>query len=107
MIIYDSAKIYIESKSSLIDKIKAIDSVIAALTTGMLDVAANGGISSYSLDNGQTKINQTYRDPESITRSIKAFMSIKNIYLSDLNKDRKMRMVDEHNLTRWNNGQIY
>jgi hypothetical protein len=103
MIIYDSAAIYIESKTDLLAKITAIDNIINALTTAMLTVASNGGITEYSLDDGQTKINQGYRNPQDVSRSIMAFEGIKNIYVNKLN-GRRMTMVDGHNLNRWNNG---
>jgi hypothetical protein len=105
MIVYSSAGIYIdECGSDLKERVRRINLIIDALETSALDAASNAGITGYNLDDGQTKINQTYRSPEEITRSIVAFESIKQRYINKINGS-VVRLVDGRNMTRFNNGR--
>lgn len=96
MVTFDSASIYIESCSTLRDKITAIDNIIATLELKALDVAANSDLTEYTLNDGQTQIKCTYRSAESITASINAFEAIKQRYVNRLN-GRMVRLVDGKN----------
>ena len=80
MIYFDSADIYIESAISVKDKITRIKAVITALETSALKAAANGNISEYSLDDGQTKIKTVYRNPTEVANSIQSFKKNKLRY---------------------------
>jgi hypothetical protein len=103
MVIYDSAKIYVDSASTLRDKITKLGNIISALEDSILNNAANSGFTEYSLDNGQTKITQGYRSPEEVARAITTFEMIRTRYINKLN-GRHVRLVDSKNFTRWNNG---
>ena len=61
MVIYDSADIYINGATCLRDKITRIDAIIVALEDAALKGAAQGNISDYSLNDGQTQIRTGYR----------------------------------------------
>ena len=60
MIIYDSADIYINGATCLRDKITRIDAIIVALEDAALKGAAQGNISDYSLNDGQTQIRTSH-----------------------------------------------
>lgn len=96
MIYYDSADIYIESATSIRDKITRIKAIITALENSALKAAANGNISEYSLDDGQTKIRTAYRNPAEVANSITAFDTILQRYINKLNP-RIVRLVDHKN----------
>jgi hypothetical protein len=93
MVEYDSAAIYIQSATSIKDKINKIDTVISALMDAALKAASNEDITEYSLDNGQTKIKCIYRGSDSALQAIKGFEQIKNMYINQLN-GRSFRLVD-------------
>lgn len=96
MVIYTSAAIYIESCSTIRDKIAAINRVISALQTVALTAAETGQFSEYDLDDGQSKIKTVYRSVEDIGRSIIAFERIKQGYINDL-QGSHMRLTDQGN----------
>lgn len=105
MIIFDSATIYIQSATTLADKIAKIDRVIDALEDLSLTAAANENITEYTLDDGQTKISQIYRGVEAIQRSINAYEAIRQRYINRLN-GRGVRLVDGKNFTKNTNGRF-
>lgn len=93
MVIFDSTQIYIESKTGMAAKIVAIDAVIDSLFAAAATAAANSDITEYWLDDGQTKIKETYRGPQAILASIRVFEQQKQYYINKLN-GRKIRLVD-------------
>ncbi len=96
MAIYTSADVYVDSKTSLRAKIAAIEEIQAALLTSALKAAAKGAISQYSLNDGQTIIQTTYRNSKEIEASYNAFERIRQMYLNRLN-GRRIRLVDSKN----------
>lgn len=99
MVVYDSAGIYITAAATTTDKITRIDAIITALLTVSLTAASSDNISSYMLDDGQTKINTAYKGVDSVVKSIKAFEDLKSYYQNTLN-GRVMRLVDSKNFKR-------
>lgn len=91
-----TADVYIESAKDVKDKIRRIDAIINGLTSAALKAAATGNISEYMLDDGQTKISSTYRNPLEVQRSIMAFETIKQQYINQLN-GYTIRLVDSSN----------
>lgn len=96
MVIYSSADKYIESCTTVRAKIAAIEAIQAALLSSALKAAAKGSVSQYSLNDGQTIISATYRNASEIHKSWRAFESIKQIYVNQLN-GRGVRLVDGKN----------
>ena len=96
MAIYTSADLYIESKTSLRAKIAAIEAVQTALMTSALKAVAKASISQYSLNDGQTIIQTTYRNSNEITQSYEGFERIKQMFINQLN-GRRVRLVDSKN----------
>lgn len=93
MVIFDSTQIYIESKTSIDAKIAAISAVIDALFLTAASSAANGDVTEYWLDDGQTKIKEVFRGPSAVMGSIKVYEQMKQYYINQKN-GRKVRLVD-------------
>jgi peptidyl-tRNA hydrolase len=96
MTVYDSASIYLDSRTSVKAKITAIDAIIAALLTTAVKAAAGENITEYWLDDGQTKIKTVRRTSKEIEASIAAFERLKQYYVNQLN-GRVFRMIDSKN----------
>ena len=93
MAVYDSSSIYIESATTLCEKIVRIDEVILALESTMLKAAAGDGVTEYMVDNGQSKVKTITRSVEAISRSMRGLEQIKQRYINSLN-GRVMTLVD-------------
>lgn len=104
MAIYISAQCYITSVADKKARLVKIKAVLTALDDLALAAAAGDNISSYTLDNGQTKVNTEYRSLADVERSIAAFERIKNRLEQDLNGGAVIRLVDGSNLRGGING---
>jgi len=82
---YETAYAYIETATSLKQKVACIDLVIDGLLNSALKAVENEDISEYWLDDGQTKIKTVYRSANGVMESIKGFEKIRNIYLNRIN----------------------
>jgi hypothetical protein len=96
MTVYDSADIYLESRTGARAKITAIDAIVDALLLTAAKAAAGENILEYSLDDGQTKIKTVRRSSKEIEASIMAFQRLKQLYINQLN-GRVFRMIDSKN----------
>jgi hypothetical protein len=90
---FSSAYLYIECATTKREKIAKIDAIIDALLDTALKAAANDNILSYTLDDGQTKINTMYKGTAGVYASIAAFRKLRQVYVNTLN-GRGMRLVD-------------
>ena len=97
-VVYDSAGIYVASRTTNLQKIAAIDAIISKLEEMALISAGTINIDDYSLDDGQTKIKTKYRSGADITTAIMDFMKIREIYINRVN-GRQIRLVDSRNFT--------
>jgi len=82
---YESGYAFIETASSLKQKVACIDLVIDGLLNSALKAVENEDISEYWLDDGQTKIKTVYRSAAEVMKSIRGYEQIKNIYLNRIN----------------------
>lgn len=96
MVVYDSASIYIESRTNAKAKLIAIDAIIDALFLTAIKAAEGENITEYWLDDGQTKIKTIKRSSKEIEASIAAFQKLKHYYMNQLN-GRVFRLVDSKN----------
>jgi hypothetical protein len=96
MVIYESAIDYIGVATNARERIVRIDAIIFALENSAIKAAATGEITEYSLDDGQTKISQVYRNPLEIERSITAFERIRQMLINRIT-GRMTRLSDESN----------
>jgi hypothetical protein len=101
MVVYETCGIYVQSKTTLKDKIAAIDEIIAMLETTALDMAGKDAIQEYSLNDGQTIIKTIYKGSVGIASAIDDFERIRQRYVNRLN-GRMVRLVDSKNVTRRN-----
>jgi len=99
MVEYDSTLIYIQSATDLCDKIDKINAVITALEDTALKSAMNDDITSYMLDDGQTKINTTYKGTDAVIKSIHEMEKLRTMYENRLN-GRHVKLVDSKSLRR-------
>ena len=88
---------YIESKSSLLAKIQAVDNLITALSNTQLDSMGNADKAEYFLDDGQSKIIVKYRDIMSIEKTVTLLENRKQKYITQLN-GRVYSSIDTKNL---------
>ena len=78
--------IYIDSATTIIDRINRIDAIIDALILQMSTVGTgHSDIESYSLNDGQTTISTQYTTPELIQNAITGFEKMRERYLNKLN----------------------
>ena len=95
--IYTDVGLYIESKTSILEKIQAYEAILVALRAAMLTVAETSGIEEYYLDDGQTIIKKRYRDPNQVYATIQAVTRLKNSLIQDYNDTHVVRLVDSKN----------
>jgi len=100
-IYFDSADIYINQGIDVRAKIARINVIITALEDSALKAAANGSVSEYSLDDGQTKIRTVYRNAAEVANAITAFETIRQRWINQLN-GRQVRLVDSKNFINGN-----
>lgn len=78
--------VYIESSSSLSERLTRIDAIIAALENRILTNAVNTSDKEfYRLDDGQVKIETQYRSLESMAKAIEGYEVIRERILNKLN----------------------
>ena len=82
---YNSPRAYIQSASSVAEKICKLQNLINALEDAALAAASGTDVGEYSLDDGQTKIREVYRSPEELARGITAFEQILQRYINRYN----------------------
>jgi len=84
---YENISTYLMSKTSVIDKIRAIDNLIDLMIVSMAEYATGSGstISEYQLDDGQVKIKTGYRSLTEITNGLKNLEHIRQIYINRFN----------------------
>jgi hypothetical protein len=99
---YYNFRSYIESADELVVKINRIDQVIEALELQMLSAAGMADVESYTLDDGQSVIKNTYRSPESIAQAITAFEVVKQRYVSRLTGGGVHQLVDKNSTAGYN-----
>lgn len=77
-------KTYLQSASSLQDKIKAINALIDAIDDAALENIGDSGTASYRLDDGQMNINTEFRSIEDIQKGILLLEQRKQRYINRL-----------------------
>lgn len=99
VVYYDSTQIFIESATSLKEKIAKLDLVINALLDVALSSAETDNIKEYSLDSGQTKIKTTYNGSAEVFKAIENYEKMKTYYTNKIN-GFGFRLVDSSNFRR-------
>lgn len=73
---------YIECKTTLLDKINAIDAMIAAMELKIVDATGSAEYDEYSMDDGQMKVRTKYRSIEDVLAGIKSLETLKQRYVN-------------------------
>ena len=99
MVVFESAGLYINSKTSARDKIAAIDQIIESLLITAADAATKDNIEEYQLNDGQTIIRTRYKNGAAIMASIKSFEELKNYYINQINGNM-VQLTDRTNFNK-------
>jgi hypothetical protein len=91
--IYDSPELYLESATTSKDKVARIDTLINSMYDAADKAALTGTVDSYSIDDGQSKINTKYKGVDAIIEQIKNLEKLKIMYLNRIN-GRVMTLKD-------------
>lgn len=76
---------YIDSRTTLLEKILAINSLIDAMELKLLDTVGSANYSEYQMDDGQIKVRTAYRSPKEVTAAILELEKLKNRYVNRYN----------------------
>lgn len=84
---YNTISLYLESKTSVLERIKAIEILIDAMSLKIGDVASgqNSIISEYWMDDGQMKVKTVYRSLADVEAGISALEKLKQRYVNKYN----------------------
>lgn len=93
---YENSAIYLDSATTLRDKISKMNQIISGLENLSITAAATGNFSEYSVDNGQSKIRTVYRSLSEIANAITAYEKIRQRYINKLNGSN-VRLIDGKN----------
>lgn len=80
-----TVKEYIQSKTTLLEKINAIEALIDSMILNTAEAIDNSGVASYSMDSGQMKVTTNYRSVEDVNRGIKALEQTLQMYINRYN----------------------
>ena len=80
-----TVKEYIQSKTSLLDKINAIEALIDSMILNSIEAVEVGGTASYSMDDGQMKVTTEYRSMDQITKGIAGLERTLQMYINRYN----------------------
>lgn len=85
---------YIIDSTSLKERYDRINNIINQLELQQISLISNSGIVSYSLDDGQTKIQTSYRSADQIAEAIRQYEKIKNRIADQITGSRIVRLAD-------------
>jgi len=83
-----SISTYIECRSTLIDKISAIDALISAMELKLVDVTESTTFDEYELNDGQMKVRTKYRSVKDVMAGLTGLEQLKQRYVNRLNGRR-------------------
>lgn len=79
---YYSVRQYLESCSSLQSKIDGLNNIISNMLVAYASAAAGDSFSPYRFDDGQTRIEVLYQNPESMLKAIEGLQKLQNLLRS-------------------------
>ena len=85
---------YIINSTSLKERYDRICAIIRALEDQQIAVISNSDVESYTLDDGQTRINTTYRSALDIAKAIDSYERVKNRIQGELLGTRIVALRD-------------
>lgn len=93
---YDRAGVYLESKTTIAERLAAVDAIIDALLIKAAESPSTANYQEYYLDDGQTRISTKYRSAADVAAAIEAFEKMATRYRNQLN-GHVFRLVDGKN----------
>jgi hypothetical protein len=100
MVVYTSISQYLQTSSTLKERIDRIDSIILSMLGALEKAVTTGHFDEYSMDDGQVKIDTVYRDPNALTKTIEGLEKLNQMYRQRLVTNvtgRVTRLVDGRN----------
>ncbi len=84
---YNTISLYLESKESTLERIKAIELLIDAMVLKMADVTGgqNSIVNEYWMNDGQMSVKTSYRSINEVQEGIKSLEKMKQIYVNRYN----------------------
>ncbi len=76
---------YIESKSSLADKIAAYDAIISSMESAILEATVSGHLSQYEMNDGQMVVRAQYRNINEMSKALVGLEGIRQRYINRYN----------------------
>lgn len=76
---------YLESKPDLLNKIRAIDTLINSMTLKLTEAVGSAVYDEYSMDDGQMKVRTKYRSVQDVAAGITGLEIIKERYKNQYN----------------------
>lgn len=86
MKIYSCPRVFLDTATTIQDKIAKIDLIMDALLDSAIDAAGTAGTDEYMLDDGQSKIRQIYRNVTDIKKAYTEFEQIRIMLALRINK---------------------
>lgn len=75
-VVYFSVRQYLESCASLQAKIDGLGTIITNMIIATASMASSGAFEPYRFDDGQTKIEILYQNPESMAKALLALQNL-------------------------------
>jgi len=101
MVVYYELDANFQTCATTKEIIDKIDNIINNLLTTALTSVLNGDVVEYKVDTGQTTQSATYRDPETITKTIQEYRKIRAMYVRDIIGGTQL-IIDGKNLIHKN-----
>lgn len=93
MVVYYSFEKYMDTCTALEAKLAAMDTILSNMETAMAAGALTANKQEYMMDNGQTKIEVTYSDFNSLTLAYDRMLFVRDKIMQRLNNNKIGRMV--------------
>ncbi len=77
-----TVKEYIQSKNCLDARILAVENLIDSMLVTSIEAIDNGGTMSFTLDDGQMKVNTLYRSVKEVTEGIRGLERILQAWIN-------------------------
>lgn len=104
--VYTSIGQYLESSQSIIDKIAKLEIILSSMLSAYLRSMDSGEFEEYRYDDGHSKIDVIYRDPNALLDQIEKIRKLQKSFGSDISTNehgRVMRGVDGKNFIYYGN----
>jgi hypothetical protein len=84
-IYYTTIPQYIESRTTLVEKIAAYDVIISGMQSALLEATVSGHLSEYEMDDGQMKVRARYRNIDEMQRAMTGLEKLRQNFVNKVN----------------------